>query len=216
MLNRASIIQSFIDKYQYQTYLEIGINDPKYNFDLINCTYKTGVDPNVEESSYSYPHIGFKQTSDEFFSSLTSNKKFDIIFIDGLHTLNQIQRDVFNSLMYLSSHGTIVLHDCNPHSEICEQDSRMGKGWRVIYELRKTRADLNTYVINMVLGCGIIRKEPQTNPPSIVNTEPLDYRFLERYRKDVLNLIEKKDFIESFSYPIAKIKQSDILDNYVR
>ena len=54
-------------------------------------------------------------TSDEFFKQ--NEKRFDLIFIDGLHEANQVFRDVKNSLNYLNENGVILLHDCNPSIE---------------------------------------------------------------------------------------------------
>ncbi len=42
---------------------------------------------------------------------------FDVIFIDGLHLAEQVDRDISNSLKVLKEDGFIVLHDCNPPTE---------------------------------------------------------------------------------------------------
>ena len=45
---------------------------------------------------------------------LKNTKKFDVIFIDGLHEYYQIRKDVINSLKYLDKNGYIVIHDLFP------------------------------------------------------------------------------------------------------
>ena len=62
-------------------------------------------------------------TSNRFFSQLDQEKilykniRFDVIFIEGLHLAEQVDRDISNALRYLKDDGFIVLHDCNPPLE---------------------------------------------------------------------------------------------------
>ncbi|WP_211222993.1 class I SAM-dependent methyltransferase [Salinimicrobium terrae] len=101
-------------------YLEIGVRNPIYNFNYIKATKKYSVDPGLE---YDQNPVDFKITSDEFFRKLrngeilSSEIKFDVIFIDGLHLAEQVDRDIINSLNHVKDDGFIVLHDCNPPSE---------------------------------------------------------------------------------------------------
>lgn len=44
-------------------------------------------------------------TSDKFF------KKFNVIFIDGLHNYKQYQKDCLNSIRSLEDEGIIIVHD---------------------------------------------------------------------------------------------------------
>ena len=55
-------------------------------------------------------------TSDEMFNILPSNKKYDIIFIDGLHEYKQVARDIVNSFKHLNINGKIIIHDTLPTS----------------------------------------------------------------------------------------------------
>lgn len=100
-------------------YLEIGVRNPNDKFNSIKASQKYGVDPGLE---FKENPVEFKMTSDEFFEKLASKQilnpeiKFDVIFIDGLHTAPQVNKDINNSLKYLKDSGFIVLHDCNPPS----------------------------------------------------------------------------------------------------
>ena len=101
-------------------YLEIGVRNPANNFDKIKSSTKYSVDPGVE---FKENPVDFKLTSDEFFDQLRSGKilepglRFDVIFVDGLHTADQTDRDIINSLEFITPGGFVVLHDCNPPTE---------------------------------------------------------------------------------------------------
>lgn len=102
------------------TYLEIGVRNPDDNFNKINSETKYSVDPGIE---FEENPVDFKVTSDEFFDGLRKGTfldkdiRFDVIFIDGLHLAEQVDRDITNALEYLTDDGFIVLHDCNPPTE---------------------------------------------------------------------------------------------------
>ena len=114
---------------------------------------KIGVDPNRGGTH--------KMTSDEFFKINVEN--FDLIFIDGLHITDQVDRDIENSLKCLNSGGVILLHDCLPKkiwSQIvpCIYPKWNGDVWKSIVKSR-TRSDTNTYTIIADHGIGVIFKE---------------------------------------------------------
>src|SRR6187431_2637231 len=92
------------------SYLEIGIFNPSHNFDLINVSNKLGVDPAIKNRVDVY-----EGTSDEYFKGY--DRKFDLIFVDGLHEKEQVKKDIINSFNCLNEGGVIVIHDCNPHSK---------------------------------------------------------------------------------------------------
>ena len=86
-------------------------------------------------------------TSDNFFC--TNQKKFDCIFIDGLHTYEQAKKDVINSINVLNENGMIFLHDCLPKSYFHQATPRSrntwnGDVWKVIVEYR-VKEDFDTF-----------------------------------------------------------------------
>jgi hypothetical protein len=125
---------------------------------------------------------------------LQNKKKFDLIFIDGLHTEEQVLRDIINSLFILNFGGTIVLHDCNPMTEHMQrnipQDDHngpwTGTAWRAFMHLRMVSPDLAMVVVDCDYGVGLIRRGKQ----KLYKTdEKITYALLENDRKRMLNLI---------------------------
>lgn len=107
MQPQTRLINHIIQKKGYASYLEIGVNNPANNFDLIRVQYKIGVDPNGRAS--------FTGTSDEFFEQ--NKMSFDIVFIDGLHHYDQVIKDFVNSYQRLNEGGLICIHDTDPKEE---------------------------------------------------------------------------------------------------
>src|SRR5690554_871976 len=114
-MNRTAIINYLIERYEFESYLEIGVFKPEWNFLQIECEEKTAVDPDprLEDDEIYYGDIR-EMSSDEFFESLDEDQKYDIIFIDGLHHADQVLKDINNSLKHLNENGVIVCHDMLP------------------------------------------------------------------------------------------------------
>ena len=91
------VINDVITRYKKTSYLEIGCAEDK-NFSAIYCDKKIGVDPNSRGTH--------KMTSDKFFKD--NKDTFDVIFIDGLHTKEQVSKDISNSLECLNSNGIFM------------------------------------------------------------------------------------------------------------
>lgn len=134
-MNRTDIINQLIRERGYKTYLEIGLENPDNNFNRIKVKAKDSVDPYVnnfylsptEAHQYSKA-VTYRMTSDEFFAKV--QKKYDIIFIDGNHTEEQCDRDIFNSMQHLNVGGCIVVHDCLPPTKEIQCDApQPGKPW---------------------------------------------------------------------------------------
>ena len=195
-MKRTDIINAFIKKYGYKSYLEVGTQDPKSNFDLITAENKISIDP------FPRGEVDYVCTSDEFFESVAPKHdyKFDIIFIDGLHHDDQVIKDINNSLEILNDNGTIIVHDCLPMSEkMQEREDHGGEWtgdvWKAIAELRVERIDLDIKVVNTDYGCGIIRRG--TNIPYTPLTE--NYKTYSYYSINMwtmMNIITPEKFAE--------------------
>ena len=202
--NRTSIINHLITKYKLDNYLEIGIRNGS-NFNKIDIFNKIGIDPQPKEGVIIKDNVEIiKKTSDEYFNNLEKNKRFDLIFIDGLHLEYQVDRDINNSLKHLNDNGFIVIHDCNPPTKFHQRDIYIVDGkfpawngtvWKSFVKKRMNDKNLNMCVVNTDWGVGIIQKGKQKLYESKQN---LSYDNFEINRKKVLNLISVTEFLEIY------------------
>ena len=187
-MTRTDIINHLIEKYEYKSYLEIGVQYPESNFFKVNAEYKTGVEP--------YPvadllHKSIVElTSDMFFKSLEENVKYDIIFIDGLHTREQCLADILNSLNHLSDNGCILVHDCLPTAEYqttIEDNGREWTGdvWKSIVDI-KAKDGLDISTIDTDWGIGFIRMNKDRKADEWLGD--LDWEAYTFFRHDLLNI----------------------------
>ena len=190
-------------------YLEIGVRNPSVNFNKINCKNKYSVDPGIE---YKANPVDFKVTSDEFFKNLSEGKilngniKFDVIFIDGLHLAEQVERDIINALNFIKEDGFIVLHDCNPPSEYHAREEHSftlsparntwnGTVWKAFYKMRFNKS-ISCFCVDSDWGIGIIHKSAIVAPLT-ENFNPFyEYKVFDNQRKLSLNLMSFEEFKE--------------------
>ena len=211
-INRTFIIQYLINKYKLKNYLEIGVRDG-VNFDKIKIKNKIGIDPEPTEECIKKNKDYLKICkSDTYFKELKENnniKKFDIIFIDGLHLEEQVDIDIQNSLEFLSTNGFIIMHDCNPPTRFHQRENYQlnngsmpfwnGTVWRSYVKLRMNNDDLEMNVINCDWGVGIIRKKVNENKLKKLKLEEnFRYFHLKENREYILNLISIYEFFLKF------------------
>jgi glycosyltransferase involved in cell wall biosynthesis len=91
-------------------YLEIGVEYGQ-TFEKVHFINKTGVDPDPKCQNDSIVRL----TSDNFFT--TNKKYFDVIFIDGMHQVEYVVRDLNNSIGFLNPGGVIFIDDILPLNE---------------------------------------------------------------------------------------------------
>lgn len=157
-MNRTEIINQLIKIYGYKSFLEIGVDSPELNFNKIKCNNKVGVDPNPKARA---THC---KTSDEFFAE--NKQRYGLVFIDGLHHADQVEKDIENALECLEENGSIVCHDMNPTTKEMQEVPRIqgtwtGDCWRAWLQFRHKRSDLSMHVLDTDYGVGIIRKGHQ-------------------------------------------------------
>lgn len=191
-MKRLDIIGALINKFWYRSYLEIGVYKGAV-INNLNIEEKDGVDP--------FCDCNYKMTSDKFFEQLSEDKKYDLIFIDGMHEHKQVLRDISNSLNHLSLNGTIALHDCNPPTKWHQRDPSEFDGtgkfngtvWKAFVEYRCNRKDLVMFVVDCDWGVGIIRSNGKNKFPDVSfssNDNITDYEWFNKNRKNALNLID--------------------------
>lgn len=211
MEDRSQLINYLIKTYNFKTYLEIGLDDG-YNFKRIECESKESVDPYFQDDHSKYdltfnddlPYeiksmLTYRMTSDDFFKQNT--KTYDIIFIDGLHTEEQVGRDIINSIKVLNDNGLIVVHDCLPKSKEAQMIPRIqgewnGTVWKAIVELTKQGIDIKIWEGDY--GCAIIKKT--TDEAKLHYPEESKYTWEEfvNYRDKLINVIDTKTLKDEF------------------
>lgn len=139
-MDKNDVINQLIEENGYERYLEIGYGNGE-GFKSINCKEKLSVDPNGKAD--------FTGTSDDYFSQLPKDVKFDVILIDGLHHAEQVRKDINNASKHLNKDGVIVLHDVNPNSKEtqevpCKTPIWEGDCWRAFIGFRKAYPDVET------------------------------------------------------------------------
>ena len=103
--NRHEVINELTNK--DNTYLEIGVENG-YTFNNVHFSNKIGVDPDPKFNNKNI-HIC---ASDEYFEKC--EQRFDVIFIDGMHHVENVLRDFNNSIKILNENGTIFIDDIIP------------------------------------------------------------------------------------------------------
>lgn len=209
---RTDIINFVASKIEATKYLEIGVRNPDHNFNHINITEKYSVDPGIE---FTENPVDFPFTSDDFFSKLkrgdilSPDIKFDIIFIDGLHLADQVEKDIENALEYISDNGFIIIHDCNPPTEYHARENYSydispaqiywnGTTWKAFVQARQ-RTDFYSCCIDSDWGVGIINKNLNLGEPNSIKNPYFEFDTFKLNRKESLNLLSFDEFKSFFT-----------------
>ena len=190
-ISRWDLINQIIFIKNFSSYLEIGCDDD-HAFSKIKLEDKIGVDPNSGGN--------FRGTSDEFFQQNT--RKFDCIFIDGLHEYDQVDKDILNSLDNLNEHGIIFLHDCLPKSMSQQAVPRHqwvwnGDVWKCIVKFR-CRNDLDIVTCKIDQGISMIRKIKNNDllELEINNFKKLKFKDFYYNHKEYMRILEYDELLD--------------------
>lgn len=100
-------------------YLEVGVANG-HTFFRVNVPFKVAVDPKFRFKAEEHADkntIFHEVTSDEFFTKFALDyEKFDLIYLDGLHTFEQTFRDFCVSLRHSHEKTIWLLDDTRPIS----------------------------------------------------------------------------------------------------
>lgn len=217
-MNRIKAVQRALDGRVDPVYLEIGVSRGQA-FRQISADVKIAVDPAFRltpatraaaDAKARRTHY-FETTSDAFFeneTALLDSHPIDVALIDGLHTYEQVVRDVEYTVRHLREDGVIFLHDCNPAFELAGRRAESwddfiagqkgplviglwnGDVWKAIVHLRSTRPDLVVGVLRCDQGVGFVRRgiPENTLPYTPEQVDALTYADLKADRKRLLNL----------------------------
>jgi hypothetical protein len=202
--SRTQIINFLLQRFDRDTvYLEVGVCNPAKNYDKISAATKYSVDPGLE---FVANPVDFPLNSDVFFEQLatgeilSADQRFDVIFIDGLHLAEQVDRDVANALRFIREDGFLVLHDCNPPTAWHAREDYHnfqtpagitwnGTTWKAFLKWRGM-AGLQSCCIDSDWGVGILSKTRPLGPPTTVRNPFYEFSVLDRQRQESLNLID--------------------------
>lgn len=162
-MKKLDIINSLIKEHGISSYLEIGLGDGA-NFMGVKSDQKHCIDPNVTLNEFIHMRTGGKfgnVDSNTFF--LANSQKYDLIFIDGFHHSNQVERDIVNAWNCLNPNGIILIHDIKPHNEEMTTVPRGTKQWtgdvfKAWYGFGEKYPKIKTEFINEEFGIGVIYK----------------------------------------------------------
>jgi hypothetical protein len=191
-MKRWDLLNLIAKKIKAETYLEIGVQNVNRNFNKVNVSRKVGVDPELSA-------IGVHRCkSDVFFSK--NKAKFDLIFIDGLHTKEQVKKDFENALDVLNDGGYIVLHDCNPPTEATtciprgDQKEWCGDVYKFACSLA-TYGGIDYITVDTDYGCCIVWKDHSV---SIKDRKEITWDLFEKEKSKLLNMVTVEFITEFF------------------
>ncbi|MBE7169297.1 MAG: class I SAM-dependent methyltransferase [Williamsia sp.] len=182
LTDRTHLLNFLIQQRNARRYLEISMHADRESFAQIHCARKKKIEA-------SGPHLS---AATKFFNQ--TRDKFDVVFIDGVHTEEQVLLDARWAFACLAPNGIIVLHDCMPpdawHQR--EQDAyREGENWNGtawkaalrIFNHTKYRCTL----VDTDWGCGVIdtgqrQQRKKLRLPASLEYD-MHYPWLLEYRK---------------------------------
>jgi hypothetical protein len=107
------VIQQHVATYANCRYLEVGVRHATcWNRVAPLAGHAEGVDIDPDVLNHvrgdAKVHI---MPSDDYFAGVGAGRTWDVIFLDGDHSYEQVAKDFDNALPHLQANGTIVLHD---------------------------------------------------------------------------------------------------------
>mgnify|MGYP001245479132 CR=1 FL=1 len=168
--NRIEIINHYIKKFNNARYLEIGCAD-NLVFNSIISNSKVGVDP--------YMGGTFRGTSDEYF--LHNKDSFDVIFVDGMHTFEQVFIDFTNAWNASHVGAYILFHDMLPKNYIeqytpCSTPyAWTGDVWKLLFYFIEQNIDY--YVYNNDHGVAVVKRTDIFINTNHEHLKTLDFNF---------------------------------------
>jgi hypothetical protein len=194
MKTRTELLNYLAENYNLHSYLEIGLQNRANNFNKIKCPTKTCVDPDPAAGA------DYMMSSDRFFEHWNPEHKFSLVFIDGLHTAEQVKKDFDNALNCLEPGGFIVMHDMLPVEEIHARVPRESKVWngdtfRFAFDLQYNYG-AELFIVDIDHGCGVVQKKEGNNGELITGgLEAIDWTWYKQNRQH-LHIITADHFID--------------------
>lgn len=136
-----NLIKWVVNLTNCQSYLEIGIYTGECIHNIRDIVKKC-VAVDVSDNMSDKEKIEFNlMSSDEFFDQ--NSDLFDIIFIDGDHNYEQVEKDFENSLKILNTFGIIILHDTDPIDYGMTHIKYCSDSYKIVNYIEKNHLELN-------------------------------------------------------------------------
>lgn len=133
-----SIIEHFAKWIKPENYLEIGV---RTGYTLIPisgyCKNCYAVDINFTHKNYAKNVFLYEMKSDDFFEKIESSLKFDMVFIDGDHSKEQVYKDFLNVKDRVIDDGFIFFHDSYPYAEYMLNPDLCNNCWEAILSIKQ-------------------------------------------------------------------------------
>lgn len=116
---RPRVVNRLLSLYDEPRYLEVGVCSGG-TFRKARAATKVAVDPlfQFDPSAPEFAVGGAEYhevTSDDYFGTVVDpDRRFDVVYLDGLHTVEQTLRDLTNALHHLQPQGVILIDDVRP------------------------------------------------------------------------------------------------------
>jgi hypothetical protein len=211
-IGRAQVMRRLLAHYEEPRYLEIGVCQAR-TFDRVHAAVKVAVDPEFrfdqDAPERKVPGTTYHElTSDEYFGTVVEpSAQFDVIFLDGLHTVEQTLRDLLNGLAHLQPQGVLVIDDVRPPTALAaipdrqeffrmrhdaardDEKAWMGDVFRLVYFIDTFCQHLTYRVIDNNHGQAVVwRKQRETvTNRALADVGAVPYEQLET-NPDVLRL----------------------------
>ena len=199
-MKRYDIINHLIEWNGYKSYLEIGLWKGDC-FSQIKCENKEACEP-YPDGEYAESVCTYKMESDQLFSIIPEGKKWDIVFIDGLHLEEQVTKDILNSLKHLNKNGKIVLHDVLPEKKIDTEETCNGTVYKSVAALKNTGIDY--YTVDTDMGCAVISYFECPEMIEKLTYKSVSFEEYDNKRAELMNVVNVNTFIENRGNIIKK------------
>lgn len=221
MDKKSELINWFGSKYNYSSYLEISTYSTGNYFNEVNknifkvreCLNYYPMEDSLMIIKNNTIRADHKFKLSNYQSRLLEikekNNLFDVILVDSFHTYDQSSKDIKTALELVSANGVIIVHDCNPPEEeitgnLWVAGSWAGQTYESFIHFRKEYSHLESCVVDIDFGCGIIRcNHPPFNALNLrEETDVADitkWDYFSEHRHELLNIITIEEFISHYT-----------------
>jgi hypothetical protein len=216
LISRPDVLNGLLRLFTHATYLEVGVNRGE-TFLQVKANRKVAVDPkflfSLDDARTAHSGSEFHEvTSDIYFSDIISpSDKFQLIYLDGLHTFEQTLRDFVNATQFLAQDGIIVIDDVIPSSyqaalpdqldafKVKEftgdpDNSWMGDTYKLVFFINSFFPGYNLRTISNNHGQAVVWRRPRAMDVfrSYTMAEIVSLEFLDVIKQE--DVFHKKDF----------------------